>query len=98
MLPYTGDYTEHIVLEKSSLTFYYFPPRPLMEAAEKVILYTKYSIEIYRNILYCMIMGFFQYPSLMREDMYQMNNELTALLTEAHKNIGFWKGRYVFSV
>ena len=46
MLPYTGDYTEHIDPEKPSLTFYSFTPRPLM-----------------------------------RGDMYQMDDELAALLT-----------------
>lgn len=30
MLPYTGDYTEHIDPQKPSLTFYSFTPRPLM--------------------------------------------------------------------
>lgn len=57
MLPYTGDYTEHIDPEKPNLTFYSFIPRPLM-----------------------------------RGDMYQMDEELAALLTEAHRNIGFLEG------
>ena len=57
MLPYTGDYTEHIDPEKPSLTFYSFTPRPLM-----------------------------------RGDMYQMDDELAALLIEAHRNIGFLEG------
>ena len=57
MLPYTGDYTEHIDSEKPRLTFYSFTPRPLM-----------------------------------RGDMYQMDDELAALLTEAHRNIGFLEG------
>ena len=57
MLPYTGDYTEHIDPEKPSLTFYSFTPRPLM-----------------------------------RGGMYQMDDELAALLIEAHRNIGFLEG------
>lgn len=57
MLPYTGDYTEHIDSEKPRLTFYSFTPRPLM-----------------------------------RGDMYQMDDELAALLIEAHRNIGFLEG------
>ena len=57
MLPYTGNYTEHIDPEKPSLTFYSFTPRPLM-----------------------------------RGDMYQMDDELAALLIEAHRNIGFLEG------
>ena len=57
MLPYTGDYTEHIDPEKPNLTFYSFTPRPLM-----------------------------------RGDMYQMDDELAALLIEAHRNIGFLEG------
>lgn len=57
MLPYTGDYTEHIDPEKPSLTFYSFTPRPLM-----------------------------------RGHMYQMDDELAALLIETHRNIGFLEG------
>lgn len=30
MLPYTGDYIEHIEPGKNSLKFYSFTPRPLM--------------------------------------------------------------------
>ena len=30
MLPYTGDYIEHIEAGKNSLKFYSFTPRPLM--------------------------------------------------------------------
>ena len=62
MLPYTGDYTEHIDPEKPSLTFYSFTPRPLM-----------------------------------RGDMYQMDDELAALLTEAHRNIGFLEGLVTYA-
>ena len=57
MLPYTGDYTEHIDPEKPNLTFYSFTPRPLMCGG-----------------------------------MYQMDDELAALLIEAHRNIGFLEG------
>ena len=57
MLPYTGDYTEHIDPQKPSLTFYSFTPRPLM-----------------------------------RGHMYQMDDELAALLVDAHRNIGFLEG------
>ena len=57
MIPYTGDYIEHIEAGKNSFKFYSFTPRPLM-----------------------------------RGDMYQMDDELTALLIEAHRNIGFLDG------
>lgn len=57
MLPYTGDYVEHIDHGKNSLIFYSFTPRPLM-----------------------------------RGDMYHMDDELAALLIEAHRNIGFLEG------
>lgn len=57
MLPYTGDYIEHIEPRKSSFKFYSFTPRPLM-----------------------------------RGDMYQMDDELAALLIEAHRNVGFLAG------
>ena len=57
MLPYTGDYIEHIEPGKNSLKFYSFTPRPLM-----------------------------------RGHMYQMDDELAALLIDAHRNIGFLGG------
>lgn len=57
MLPYTGDYIEHIEPGKNSFKFYSFTPRPLM-----------------------------------RGDMYQMDDELAALLIDAHRNIGFLEG------
>ena len=57
MIPYTGEYIEHIDPEKPSLKFYSYIPRPLM-----------------------------------RGDMYQMDDELAALLIEAHRNIGFLEG------
>jgi Fic family protein len=57
MLPYTGDYIEHIEPGQNSLKFYSFTPRPLM-----------------------------------RGDMYQMDDELAALLIDAHRNIGFLEG------
>ena len=57
MIPYTGEYIEHIDPEKPSLRFYSFTPRPLM-----------------------------------RGNMYQMDDELAALLIEAHRNIGFLEG------
>lgn len=62
MLPYTGDYTEHIDPEKPSLTFYSFTPRPLMHGG-----------------------------------MYQMDDELATLLTEAHRNIGFLEGLVTYA-
>lgn len=57
MLPYTGDYIEHIEPGKNSLKFYSFTPRPLM-----------------------------------RENIYQMDDELAMLLIDAHRNIGFLEG------
>ncbi len=57
MLPYTGDYIEHIDNNIDDFKYYTFTPRPLM----------------YR-------------------DMYKMDDELSALLIEAHRNIGFLEG------
>lgn len=57
MLPYTGDYIEHIDYNKNNFKYYTFTPRPLM----------------YGN-------------------MYKMDDELSALLIEAHRNIGFLEG------
>lgn len=57
MLPYTGDYIEHIDPGKNIFKFYSFTPRPLM-----------------------------------RGNMYQMDNELVALLIEAHRNLSFLDG------
>lgn len=54
MLPYTGDYIEHI---DDNINNFTFTPRPLM-----------------------------------RGDMYKMDDELSALLIEAHRNIGFLEG------
>lgn len=62
MIPYTGEYIEHIDSEKPSFKFYSFTPRPLM-----------------------------------RGDMYQMDEELSALLIEAHRNIGFLEGLIKYS-
>lgn len=57
MLPYTGDYIEHIDNSINDFKYYTFTPRPLMHG-----------------------------------DMYKMDDELTALLIEAHRNIGFLEG------
>ena len=57
MLPYTGDYIEHIDDNINDFKYYTFTPRPLMHG-----------------------------------DMYKMDDELTALLIEAHRNIGFLEG------
>jgi len=57
MLPYTGDYIEHIDDNLNDFKYYTFTPRPLMHG-----------------------------------DMYKMDDELTALLIEAHRNIGFLEG------
>ena len=57
MLPYTGDYIEHIDDNINDSKYYTFTPRPLMYG-----------------------------------DMYKMDDELTALLIEAHRNIGFLEG------
>lgn len=62
MLPYTGDYIEHIEVGKNSFKFYSFTPRPLM-----------------------------------RGDMYQMDDELAALLIESNRNIGFLEGLAKFA-
>ena len=62
MLPYTGDYTEHIDSTTNNFKYYTFTPRPLMNG-----------------------------------NMYQMDDELTALLTEAHRNIGFLEGLIKFA-
>lgn len=69
MLPYTGDYIEHIDNNIDDFKYYTFTPRPLMH-----------------------------------EDMYKMDDELSALLIEAHRNIGFLEGllkydpnKYAFS-
>ena len=57
MLPYTGDYIEHIDDSINNFKYYTFTPRPLMHG-----------------------------------DMYKMDDELSALLIEAHRNIGFLEG------
>ena len=57
MLPYTGDYIEHIDNNKNEFKYYTFIPRPLMHG-----------------------------------DMYKIDHELSALLIEAHRNIGFLEG------
>lgn len=57
MLPYTGDYIEHIDNTINDFKYYTFTPRPLMHG-----------------------------------DMYKMDDELSALLIEAHRNIGFLEG------
>ena len=54
MIPYTGDYIEHIDDNTDNFKYYTFTPRPLMN-------------------------GY----------MYKMDDELSALLIEAHRNIGF---------
>ena len=57
MLPYTGDYIEHIDDNINDFKYYTFTPRPLMYGG-----------------------------------MYEVDDELTALLIEAHRNIGFLEG------
>lgn len=57
MIPYTGDYIEHIDNNQNNFKYYTFTPRPLMHG-----------------------------------DMYKMDEELSALLIEAHRNIGFLEG------
>lgn len=57
MLPYTGDYIEHIDDNINDFKYYTFTPRPLTHG-----------------------------------DMYKMDDELSALLIEAHRNIGFLEG------
>ncbi len=57
MLPYTGDYIEHIDDNINDFKYYTFTPRPLMHG-----------------------------------DMYKTDDELSALLIEAHRNIGFLEG------
>lgn len=57
MLPYTGDYIEHIDDNINNFKYYTFTPRPLMYGG-----------------------------------MYEVDDELTALLIEAHRNIGFLEG------
>lgn len=62
MLPYTGDYIEHIDSTTNYFRYYTFAPRPLMNG-----------------------------------NMYQMDDELATLLTEAHRNIGFLEGLIQFA-
>lgn len=62
MLPYTGDYIEHIDDNKSNSKYYTFTPRPLIYG-----------------------------------DMYKMDDELSALLIEAHRNIGFLEGLFKYA-
>ena len=57
MIPYTGDYIEHIDESTNGFKYYTFTPHPLM-----------------------------------RGEMYKMDDELSALLIEAYRNIGFLKG------
>ncbi len=57
MLPYIGDYIEHIDDNINDFKYYTFTPR-----------------------------------SLMHGDMYKMDDELSALLIKAHRNIGFLEG------
>ena len=57
MIPYTGDYIEHIDDSINNFKYYTFTPRPLMHG-----------------------------------DMYKMDDELSALLIEAHRNVGFLEG------
>lgn len=56
MIPYTGDYTEHIDDSINNFNYYTFTPRPLMHG-----------------------------------DLYKMDDELSTLLIEAHRNIRFLK-------
>ena len=57
MIPYTGDYIEHIHSNQNNFKYYTFTPRPLMHG-----------------------------------DMYKIDDELSTLLIEAHRNIGFLDG------
>ncbi|RGC80406.1 Fic family protein [Hungatella hathewayi] len=57
MIPYTGDYIEHIDSNQNNFKYYTFTPRPLMHG-----------------------------------DMYKIDDELSTLLIEAHRNIGFLDG------
>lgn len=57
MIPYTGDYIEHIDSSQNNFKYYTFTPRPLMHG-----------------------------------DMYKIDDELSILLIEAHRNIGFLDG------
>lgn len=62
MIPYTGDYIEHIDNNTDNFKYYTFTPRPLMNG-----------------------------------DMYKMDDELSALLIEAHRNIGFLEGLFKYT-
>ena len=62
MIPYTGDYIEHIDGSINNFKYYTFTPRPLMNG-----------------------------------DMYKMDDELSALLIEAHRNIGFLEGLFKYA-
>ena len=62
MLPYTGDYIEHIDDNINDFKYYTFTPRPLMDGG-----------------------------------MYEVDDELTALLIEAHRNIGFLEGLLIYA-
>lgn len=62
MIPYTGDYIEHIDDNKSNSKYYTFTPRPLIYG-----------------------------------DMYKMDDELSSLLIEAHRNIGFLEGLFKYA-
>ena len=62
MLPYTGDYIEHIYNNKNNSKYYTFTPRPLIYG-----------------------------------DMYKMDDELSNLLIEAYRNIGFLEGLFKYA-
>ena len=62
MIPYTGDYIEHLDDNTDNFKYYTFTPRPLMNG-----------------------------------DMYKMDDELSALLIEAHRNIGFLEGLFKYT-
>jgi len=57
MLPYTGDYIEHIDDNNCHFKYYTFTPRPLM-----------------------------------RGNLYKLDDELSSLLIDAHRNVGFLAG------
>ncbi len=62
MLPYTGDYIEHVDGNNCHFKYYTFTPRPLM-----------------------------------RGNLYKLDDELSNLLIDAHRNIGFLAGLLKFA-
>ncbi len=62
MLPYTGDYIEHVDGNNCHFKYYTFTPRPLMHG-----------------------------------NLYKLDDELSSLLIDAHRNIGFLAGLLKFA-